>query len=236
MARARRSLVYVLAIGLCAALVLLLRLWLGGEGTPRSDDKGQDSRRSSESSGSVLTKREQQRAIVEECLRKAKALPDEEKARVVWRMWVRIREENWSWEWDYQDELLTALRDTGDEGMKVLLEDIRQPGTLGASEAIPLLRCFRPKAMHELINLLGSGPDNVKLAALRALWHFSPSQMSREDHNALRVAVTPFLDHPSADIRKRARWIIEDLDYYPPAEAAEDHSGTRRPMRRRGGQ
>lgn len=144
-----------------------------------------------------------------------------ERAKIIWRLWVRVVAENWSEDWWHEEVLIAALRETGDAGMQVLLEELQCPKGVGASEAARFLGCFHPEALYELISLLANDSESVQHIALVALWHCPTSRLNRDEHRALRDAVEPFVGHASARVREKAQWIIRDLDYYPPTPPEE---------------
>jgi hypothetical protein len=156
----------------------------------------------------VLAERQRLEDEFEAALR----LPPELRARAVWRVWREasasdLIEPDWN-----ENVYSAALAGTGEYGMRVLLDVIRNPPDMEALDDAELyLTLFRPEAIQELIALLQEGTDLQQDSALDALWHMSLRDLSEEERAGIREAVSPLLADESEYRRNWARIILEDL-------------------------
>jgi len=159
----------------------------------------------------------EQKEYVQAAIERYRGLPDKERAEKLWALWIRIMHGDWPGPaGPHEVVLLPELTEVREAWMSVLLEEIRNANGEGGGEdeAPHYLSNMGPSAMHEVIDILKEGSAQAKWAALRSLWYFAVPDPGVEDRETIRQAVSPFLTDGSAQLRGKAKRILECLDEY----------------------
>jgi len=154
-----------------------------------------------------------EKSAVAAVVRESEALGAEERAKALWAMWLKVRKEGWEYAHVHERVLMDELVSLGDPAFELLVQEIRERPRTGGSEAASHLRWFGPKAVQALVGVLQTGDREAQFAALDGLWYCVIGlELTQEQRETVRAAVTPFLDGPSEGFRRSASAVLHHME------------------------